>query len=307
MKASKTAFAFSIAVSLGLAGCTQHAGTSLASPSTTTGPSSPPPSSSTTTGPSPPPPSALATPSTQSAPSAAPSSSTADPASVIESFYAAINAHDYHRAWDLGGSHLGRPYADFAAGFADTTADVISIGHVNGNTVEVQLHAVHTDGSTADYAGSYLVESGTITHGSLHLVVSTAATHTPVPTTPGGSFGALNPAVTQSTIYSTICVPGWTATIRPSADVTEQLKKQQLAASSAADKDPSHYEEDHIIPLELGGAPSDPANLRPVPLSQAQTDDQLENSLHRAVCDDRVTLTAAQSQIEQAKAAEALP
>ncbi|MFI7402197.1 hypothetical protein ACIBW9_17275 [Streptomyces sp. NPDC049541] len=113
--------------------------------------------------------------------------------------------------------------------------------------------------------------------------------------------------MTQSTIYSTICVPGWTATIRPPVNVTEQLKRQQLAASSAADKDPSHYEEDHIIPLELGGAPSDPANLRPVPFSQAKADDQLENSLHRAVCAGAMTLAAARAEIEQVKAAEAQP
>ena len=240
-------------------------------------------------------------------PPPAPSSSPADPASVIESFYAAINAHDYRRAWDLGGSHLGRPYADFASGFADTAADVISIDNVNGNTVDVHLHATHTDGSTADYAGSYIVENGTISHGSLHLVATSPPTPTPVPTAPSGATGALNQDVTQSTIHSTICVPGWTATIRPPVDVTEQLKRQQLAASGAADKDPSHYEEDHIIPLELGGAPSDPANLRPVPLAQASADDRLENSLHRAVCAGAMTLAAAQSEIEQAKATEAQP
>ncbi|GAA3841649.1 hypothetical protein GCM10022403_087260 [Streptomyces coacervatus] len=238
-------------------------------------------------------------------PPPAPSSTPADPASVVESFYAAINAHDYQRAWDLGGSYLGRPYADFAGGFADTAADVISIDNVNGNMVDVHLHAVHTDGSTADYAGWYLVESGTIRHGSLHLVATSEATRTPVPTVPSGATGAINPAVTQSTIHSTICVPGWTETIRPPVNVTERLKRQQLASSSAADKDPSHYEEDHIVPLELGGAPSDPANLRPVPLSQARMDDRLENSLHRAVCDGTMTLTAAQSKIEQAKATEA--
>lgn len=299
MKASKAAAALGLAVSLGLAGCSQHAGTSPASP----------PTASTSTGspPPPPPPSTSATPLAPATPTAAPSSRPADPVSVIESFYAAINAHDYHRAWDLGGSNLGRPYADFADGFADTAADVISIDNVNGHTVDVHLHAVHTDGSTADYAGSYIVENGTITYGSLHLVATSPPTHTPLPTAPSGQLGALNPAVTQSTIHSTICVPGWTATIRPPVNVTEQLKEQQLAASSAADKDPSHYEEDHIIPLELGGAPSDPANLRPVPLSQARTDDQLENSLHRAVCAGAMTLTAAQFEIEQAKAAEAQP
>ncbi|MER6420044.1 hypothetical protein [Streptomyces sp. NPDC001137] len=298
MKASGTAAVLGLTVGLGLAGCSEHAGTSAASP----------PTASTATGtPRPPPPSTPATPSAPDTATAAPSTSPADPASVVESFYAAINAHDYRRAWDLGGSHLGRPYADFAGGFADTVADVIGIDDVNGNTVDVHLHALHTDGSTADYAGSYVVENGTITYGSLHLVATSSPTRTPVPSAPGGQVGTLNPDVTQATIHSTICVPGWTASIRPPVHVTEQLKREQLAASGAADKDPSHYEEDHIIPLELGGAPADPANLRPVPLSRASADDRLENSLHRAVCDGAMTLTAAQSEIERAKASETQP
>lgn len=310
MRALKAAAALGVALSLGLAGCTQHAGKNAASsspPATTT--ASPQAPSTPATPPAPSTPSVPATPSTRSAPPSpvpAHSSAPSDPASVVESFYAAINAHDYQRAWDLGGSHLGQPYADFAAGFSDTAHDVITIARVSGDRVDVQLHAVHTDGSTADYAGWYLIDHGTITHGSLRLE-ATSGPRTPVPATPGGPLGALNPAVTQSTIHSTICAPGWTATIRPPADETEQLKRQQLAASGAADQDPSHYEEDHVIPLELGGAPSDPANLRPVPLSRAHLDDQLENTLHRAVCDGGMTLAAAQDQIKQVKAAEAQP
>ncbi|MEU3503639.1 hypothetical protein ABZ726_23765 [Streptomyces hundungensis] len=74
-----------------------------------------------------------------------------------------------------------------------------------------------------------------------------------------------------------------------------------------ADKNPAHYEEDHIVPLELGGAPLDPANLRPVPLAQAHADDRLEDSLHRAVCASTMTLAAAQAQITQAKSGEGNP
>ena len=36
--------------------------------------------------------------------------------------------------------------------------------------------------------------------------------------------GARNPAVTQATIRTTICKPGWTATIRPPASVTGKEK-----------------------------------------------------------------------------------
>jgi hypothetical protein len=40
--------------------------------------------------------------------------------------------------------------------------------------------------------------------------------------------GALNPDVTQATIGSTICVRGWTRTIRPPRQYTSAMKRQQL-------------------------------------------------------------------------------
>ncbi|MCT9092554.1 hypothetical protein N4G70_27320 [Streptomyces sp. ASQP_92] len=225
------------------------------------------------------------------------------PATVVEDFYAALNARDYRRAWDLGGNHLGQTYASFVGGFAETAFDAVSIDGVSGSTVDVRLHTIRTDGSAADYAGTYTVENGTITHGSLHQVANGDSTGPPPSPTPL----ALNPAVSQSTVRSTICVHGWAARARPPAGRTEEIKKRQLAASSVADKKLAHYEEDHIVPLELGGAPLDPANLRPVPLARAHTDDRLEDSLHRAVCSGTMPLAAAQAQIAQAKSGEAQP
>ena len=71
-------------------------------------------------------------------------------------------------------------------------------------------------------------------------------THTP---------GARYSKVTQATISKTVCVKGWTRTIRPPTNYTNALKKAQLAAWHYADQNPWHYEEDHLISLELGGAP----------------------------------------------------
>ncbi|MFI6850672.1 hypothetical protein ACIBJD_39880, partial [Kitasatospora sp. NPDC050467] len=71
-----------------------------------------------------------------------------------------------------------------------------------------------------------------------------------------------------------------------------------------ADRNPAHYEEDHIVPLELGGAPMDPANLQPVPLSVAEKDDGAERSLHTAVCNGSLPLADAQAQILQLKTGE---
>ena len=75
--------------------------------------------------------------------------------------------------------------------------------------------------------------------------------------------GVTNPEVTQANIQQTICVRGWTATIRPPASYTNTQKKQQLQAVRFTDKNPAHYEEDHFISLELGGNPGDPKNLWP--------------------------------------------
>lgn len=76
---------------------------------------------------------------------------------------------------------------------------------------------------------------------------------------------AINPAVTQATIHDTICVRGWTRTVRPPEDFTYQLKRRQIREYGYRDRRLSHYEEDHLIPLGLGGAPSDPKNLWPEP------------------------------------------
>ena len=108
----------------------------------------------------------------------------------------------------------------------------------------------------------------------------------------------LNPAVTQATIGQTICVAGWTATIRPPASYTTALKVRQLAAEHAADQNPADYEEDHWIPLELGGNPTAEANLWPelrvAAGGDAEKKDQAENAGKTAVCAGRESLAAAQ-------------
>ena len=78
--------------------------------------------------------------------------------------------------------------------------------------------------------------------------------------------GVVNPDVTQATIAETICRRGWTRTIRPPVDYTNELKLEQMKAYRRAGS-PSDYQEDHLISLELGGHPTDPRNLWPEPLA----------------------------------------
>jgi hypothetical protein len=105
--------------------------------------------------------------------------------------------------------------------------------------------------------------------------------------------GALNPDVTQATIGATICVHGWTRTVRPSSDYTGSLKLRQMGEYGVSGP-PSGYQEDHLISLELGGAPDDPRNLWPQPRPWADRVDRVENELNDDVCSGRLTLAAAQ-------------
>jgi hypothetical protein len=77
---------------------------------------------------------------------------------------------------------------------------------------------------------------------------------------------------------------------------------QQLAADPRyVDRNPGDYEEDHAISLELGGHPTDPANLWPEPHPRSLATDTDENRLHKAVCNHTTTLADAQREIMRIK------
>ena len=114
--------------------------------------------------------------------------------------------------------------------------------------------------------------------------------------------GFVDARVNQTNIQTTICISGYTKTIRPPASYTTKLKKQQLAStySRYGSTDTTLFEEDHLIPLELGGNPTDPKNLWPEPWTGgtgARTKDQLENALHALVCSGSLPLRTAQKAI----------
>src|SRR4051794_24606618 len=106
--------------------------------------------------------------------------------------------------------------------------------------------------------------------------------------------GVVNPDVSQATIGSTICVQGWTRTVRPPTDYTNALKLRQMRAYGETGP-PSGYQEDHLVSLELGGHPTDARNLWPEPYPRAAQVDVIENTLNDAVCGGSLTLAQAQS------------
>jgi len=116
--------------------------------------------------------------------------------------------------------------------------------------------------------------------------------------------GAINPDVTQANIRSTICVRGYTKTIRPPANYTGSMKRRQIAEYGYEDRRLRDYEEDHLIPLELGGSPTSQKNLWPEPRHVvggfgADAKDKIENELHHLVCRGKIPLAEAQREIAE--------
>ncbi|MCZ9882729.1 hypothetical protein [Arthrobacter sp. B2a2-09] len=116
---------------------------------------------------------------------------------------------------------------------------------------------------------------------------------------PACTPGAADPAVTPENIDSTICTSGYTATVRPPASDTDKVKAESLREYGQTAMKTTEY--DHLISLELGGTNS-VSNLWPEPNKAGATGttnpkDAVENTLHKAVCTHKVTLSAAQQAI----------
>jgi hypothetical protein len=134
---------------------------------------------------------------------------------------------------------------------------------------------------------------------------------------PVRTSGAANPQVTQRNIGDTICNRRWsTKPIRPPAQYTSRLKRRQLREYGdtvhqtraqlinpgtgkvdttrcvARTDNPACYEEDHLIPIEDGGDPTDPRNLWPEPYNTrvggtimgAHQKDVVEAFIHDEIC-----------------------
>jgi hypothetical protein len=120
--------------------------------------------------------------------------------------------------------------------------------------------------------------------------------------------GIVSADVTPANVNRTICVSGYTSgrrlddgrTVRPPSSYTTALKRVQIVQYGYADTRLADYEEDHLIPLELGGDGYARGNLWPEPYAGstgARIKDKVENALHRLVCSGQVGLRAAQNAI----------
>src|SRR5258708_3395381 len=107
--------------------------------------------------------------------------------------------------------------------------------------------------------------------------------------------GSTDPAVTQATIGKTICVTGWTSTVRPPSGETTPFK-YDVAYPAYGIAQGAASELDHLVPLELGGS-NDATNLWPEAGSLPNPKDSVENDLRADVCAGEMSLAVAQNAI----------
>jgi hypothetical protein len=93
-------------------------------------------------------------------------------ASLVKSYYNAVNRHEYARAYTYFGPNGGpKPYEDFAQGYADTEYVSVLTGQAQGDgaagsiyyTIPVAIDALSDDGGHQQFAGCYvtrLIEPG---------------------------------------------------------------------------------------------------------------------------------------------------
>jgi hypothetical protein len=129
------------------------------------------------------------------------------------------------------------------------------------------------------------------------LAADTAAVAAHITPDPQHTPGAINPGVRQQNISSTICARGYTRSIRPPFEYTNPLKRRLVREAGLPPAAIRDYELDHLIPLELGGAPYDTRNLWLESWAGdygAARKDDLERRLHDLVCAYRLRLVDAQ-------------
>ena len=108
---------------------------------------------------------------------------------------------------------------------------------------------------------------------------------------------ALNPDVTPDTIAPTICVPGYTASVRPASSYVAGIKLKISSDAGLAPDVGGAMILDHIIPLALGGHPRQPSNLQLQNVAESHRKDRIEVKLQCLVCSAQVQLEEARSAI----------
>jgi hypothetical protein len=112
---------------------------------------------------------------------------------------------------------------------------------------------------------------------------------------------ALNPDVDEGTIGMTICVSGYTKSVRPATSYTDGVKRKLMREAGIDAERIGDYELDHIVPLALGGHSRKLSNLMLQPWEGergAKAEDVLEVR-QSLVCHNKLNVTDAQGALRR--------
>ena len=85
--------------------------------------------------------------------------------------------------------------------------------------------------------------------------------------------------------------------MRPAYWITARIKRDKLQAAGMGWDFAPAYQLDHMIPICLGGHPSDPSNMALMPIEEAKRKDRLEAKLCCMSCSGQIDLAEAQAMI----------
>lgn len=103
--------------------------------------------------------------------------------------------------------------------------------------------------------------------------------------------GEADPKVTQANIHQTVCVAGYTQTVRAVSEATKHAVLRRDHATQPS-------EVDHYLSLEIGGSNDPDRNLWAEPYAGrygARVKDVVETRLKREICASKMTLKQAQA------------
>jgi tRNA A-37 threonylcarbamoyl transferase component Bud32/FlaG/FlaF family flagellin (archaellin) len=90
------------------------------------------------------------------------------PSGTVTAYFAALNAHNYRRAWKLGGQNTGSSYSTYVQGYSDTESTQVTVLSVSQDVVTADITAHQTDGTLKTFQGTYTVSGGAIIQFNVH-------------------------------------------------------------------------------------------------------------------------------------------
>jgi len=103
----------------------------------------------------------------------------------------------------------------------------------------------------------------------------------------------LTPGAVLPVTTAQVCRSGYSHGARHPFDAAWRVRVSEVRRSYGL-RNGVGYKIDHLVPIELGGAPFDKRNLWPQRTADASIKDGLENALHARVCRGSISLAAAQ-------------